>query len=201
VCVCVCAHACMHAEIHEATQYILQWLHHAVKVWGVYQEVSLWIGWLLFSWVGHFYVALECMYRKNNEDLQNEGVTYNLTFVVKSFLPHVPFVSPNMYNLTTECYYYIPMHPWCFKIFSHCVEMKFSHTLWSWFFQRLLRLPWIYFLLKYLLLWLVCLVTFWKIVNSWHMYDFLSIAVCYLCWGPQNEKLCKMSVKTSQLIS
>jgi len=30
--------------------------------------------------------------------------------------------------------------------------LKFFHTLWSEFFQRLLRLPWIYFLLKYLLL-------------------------------------------------
>jgi hypothetical protein len=43
-------------------------------------------------------------------------------------------------------------------------------------------------------------VTFWKIVNSWHMYDFLNIAVCYFCGGPQMEKLGKMSLKTSWLI-
>jgi hypothetical protein len=44
------------------------------------------------------------------------------------------------------------------------------------------------------------LVMFLKFVNSWHMYDFLSIAVCYFCGGLQIEKLGKMSLKTSQLI-
>jgi len=45
------------------------------------------------------------------------------------------------------------------------------------------------------------LVTSWKIVNSWRMYDFLNIAVCYFYGGPQIEKLGKISLKTSRLIS
>jgi hypothetical protein len=43
-------------------------------------------------------------------------------------------------------------------------------------------------------------VMFWKIVNSWYMYNYLNIAVCYFYGGPQIEKLSKMSLKTSRLI-
>jgi hypothetical protein len=105
----------------------------------------------------------------------------------------------------TERIYYVPMHPWCFKFFSHYVEI-FSHSLVI-ILPEASKIAMNLFLIKICTSeWLVCLVLFlWhfeKIVNSWHTYDFLSIAVFFFfCGGPENEKLGKMSLKTSRLIS